>query len=277
MKRFFYIFLTITLLLVLAACGGSEWQKQYDLGVKYLSDGNYEEAIIAFSAAIEIDEKQPETYIALADVYVQQGDYEKALEILQQGLEKTGNNADIAAKLDQVKNSKALQPQIKREYLYLEDGSSAGYVTYEYNDHGDISEMKGYYQDGTFDGNIRFSTYEYDSNGRKQKCINYDEDNKLKGYYTYEYDTQGNIIQETYYNANDERTEYYINEYDAKGVQTKQTRYSYLDYVGDEVVYLTEPKIQVGIYEYDADGLNTSVMWYGFDGVTVDSRSVFEY
>ena len=31
------------------------WQEQYDLGVQYLSKGTYEEAIIVFAAAIEIE------------------------------------------------------------------------------------------------------------------------------------------------------------------------------------------------------------------------------
>ena len=58
--------------LFLCACGQSAeaaWQEQYDLGVRYLSEGNYEEAIIAFTAAIDIDPKQPDAYLGLADVY----------------------------------------------------------------------------------------------------------------------------------------------------------------------------------------------------------------
>ena len=64
MKRFFYILLAALLLLTLAACSKAPeaepadeapgWQAKYDLGVRYLSEGNYEEAIIAFTAAIEI-------------------------------------------------------------------------------------------------------------------------------------------------------------------------------------------------------------------------------
>lgn len=55
----------LVVLLCLSACGQSAestWQEQYDLGVRYLSEGNYEEAIIAFTAAIEIDAEQPETF-----------------------------------------------------------------------------------------------------------------------------------------------------------------------------------------------------------------------
>lgn len=45
------------------------WQEQYDLGVRYLSEGNYEEAIIAFTAAIEIDPKQAPAYAGRGDAY----------------------------------------------------------------------------------------------------------------------------------------------------------------------------------------------------------------
>ena len=53
MKRITALFLAALLLLSLAACGGKDaWQEQYDLGMRYLNDGNYEEAIIAFTTAI---------------------------------------------------------------------------------------------------------------------------------------------------------------------------------------------------------------------------------
>ena len=48
-------------LLLLTACGQNAeaaWQEQYDLGVRYLSEGSYEEAVIAFTAAIDIDPKR---------------------------------------------------------------------------------------------------------------------------------------------------------------------------------------------------------------------------
>ena len=97
------------------------WQEQYDLGMQYLEDGDYEQAIVAFTAAIELDPKQapiyigraqayigsgeteenlsaaltdyesalalddmnPDIYLGIADVYIRQGDYEKAKEILR--------------------------------------------------------------------------------------------------------------------------------------------------------------------------------------------------
>ena len=90
------LLLALMLILSLSACSGKgspaessplTWQEQYDLGVRYLSEGKYEEAIIAFTAAIEIDPKQSTAYLSLAEVYTAQGDVEQAMAILQQALE----------------------------------------------------------------------------------------------------------------------------------------------------------------------------------------------
>ena len=87
MKRRFCALLAV--LLLLTACGKTAeaaWQEQYDLGVKYLSEGNYEEAIIAFTAAIDIDPKRYEAYIGRGDAYLGVGaaeDLGKALSDYQ--------------------------------------------------------------------------------------------------------------------------------------------------------------------------------------------------
>ena len=94
MKRICGWILTVALILGLTACGqkaGATWQEQYDLGVKYLSEGNYEEAVVAFTAAIEIDPKRPDAYEGLADVYEAQGDLESLRAILEQGFQATGD------------------------------------------------------------------------------------------------------------------------------------------------------------------------------------------
>lgn len=89
MKRIQYKVTVILgiLILLLTACGQSQevrWQEQYDLGVRYLSEGNYEEAIIAFTAAIEIDPKRAEAYVGRGDAYVLS---ENAVENLSAALE----------------------------------------------------------------------------------------------------------------------------------------------------------------------------------------------
>ena len=85
--------MAVVLLISLCACRRSEsvaWQEQYDLGVRFLSEGNYKEAIIAFTAAIEIDPKRPEAYNGAADAYIGLGNYEKAYDILAQGQAQCG-------------------------------------------------------------------------------------------------------------------------------------------------------------------------------------------
>ena len=175
MKRIWIAF-ALAMLMVLSACGqqvsvqdagtadapsGMTWQEQYDLGMRYLSEGNYAEAIIAFTAAIEIDPKQalayvgrgqayifsgeteenlaasqadyekaieldetnPDAYLGLADVYVRRGDYEKALEILREGFEKTNNNQSIADKMADIEEEFAMLHPASRfpEILELND------------------------------------------------------------------------------------------------------------------------------------------------------------
>ena len=139
MQRIFMGILTCTLFLT--SCGHqSTWQEQYDLGVRYLSEGNYEEAVIAFTAAIDIDPKRPEGYVGrgdayigsgeteenlaaaladyetavaldetlvdawlrLAEVYIFRGDYDMALEVLYSGIESTGGAAEITARIQDV-------------------------------------------------------------------------------------------------------------------------------------------------------------------------------
>lgn len=98
MKRICSLLLTLALVLGLCACGqkaetAPTWQEQYDLGIRYLSEGNYQEAILAFTAAIEIDPKRAEAYAGLADVYTSQGDTASARKVLEDGFAATGDSA----------------------------------------------------------------------------------------------------------------------------------------------------------------------------------------
>ena len=90
--------LILSCMLLLTACGqsGEAWQEQYDLGVRYLSEGNYEEAVVAFTAAIEIDPKRPEAYIGRGDAYALSGDTEDNLSAAQ---------ADYEAAIDTIEST----------------------------------------------------------------------------------------------------------------------------------------------------------------------------
>lgn len=66
-------------------------KKQLDLGQKYLAEMNYEEAVVTFNQAIEIDPRSADAYLGLADAYVGLGDEGAALETLEVGYEATGD------------------------------------------------------------------------------------------------------------------------------------------------------------------------------------------
>lgn len=158
MKRCFYIVLALVLTVALTSCASAEtrWQEQYDLGVRYLSEGNYQEAIIAFTAAIEIDPKQAlayvgrgdayvasgeteenltaaqtdyekaleldetlaEAYLGLSDIYIRQGEYEQTMEILQKGLEQTNGNQDIENKISELGSTSGEPSEIEETVSY---------------------------------------------------------------------------------------------------------------------------------------------------------------
>ena len=62
-----------------------------ELAERYLNEQNYEQAIIEFQKVLEIEPMNVDAYLGLANVYEEMGDVDKAAEILQDGLEKTGD------------------------------------------------------------------------------------------------------------------------------------------------------------------------------------------
>jgi FimV-like protein len=56
------------------------------LAENYLLDLNYEAAIAEYRVAIEIDPKNADYYVALAEVYVEMGDIDGAIAVLEEGL-----------------------------------------------------------------------------------------------------------------------------------------------------------------------------------------------
>lgn len=66
-------------------------KKQLDLGEKYLAEMNYEEAVVAFNQAIEIDPRSADAYLGLADAHLGMGDEEAAFAALEAGYEAIGD------------------------------------------------------------------------------------------------------------------------------------------------------------------------------------------
>ena len=101
------------LAMVLCACKKEpSWQDQYDLGMKYLNEGDYEEALTAFSAAIKIKPQQVEAYIGRADTYAQ-----IAAQISEEGEEDVV--ADKNYELAEADYTKALELDEENEDAYV--------------------------------------------------------------------------------------------------------------------------------------------------------------
>ena len=104
--------LLLALCMMLSGCsglldglGGGSWQEQYDLGMRYLEDGDYEEAILAFSAAIEIDPDRPEAYMGRAEAYIGIEEPEKALKDYKKAkraAKKDDKYADLLEELEEL-------------------------------------------------------------------------------------------------------------------------------------------------------------------------------
>ena len=122
MKKTFAVLLPICILL--AACSQPSednsdnresdftdqpsWQEQYDVGMRYLVEGSYMEAIVAFTAAIQIDPKQAAPYNGRAESYKLAAEQADDTTIAVDFYEKAIADYEIAASLgDAAASSKA--------------------------------------------------------------------------------------------------------------------------------------------------------------------------
>jgi len=208
--------------LVLTGCGGkaATWQEQYDLGIKYLEDGSYEEAIVAFEAAIEIDPKQAPAYLGLAEVYIAQNDFDKAAEILQQGIDATGDES-LQKRLEEINsgNISDYWGNQRKCSGFDANGVLQWYHLMDYED-GRETRCTRYDAAGTQIGQVEVL---YDAQGRCTKSISYQADGTVTEYCDFEYDGQGRCTKETWYDPDGTTTGYLVHEYDTQGNCTKST------------------------------------------------------
>lgn len=94
-KSFFIsiIFLTIAIMLIVYITFFNlplnRMKRELSLGDRYLSELNYDQAIIAYETVIEIDPMNVEAYLGLIEAYKGKMNYEVALEVSQRGYELT--------------------------------------------------------------------------------------------------------------------------------------------------------------------------------------------
>ena len=69
-------------------------KKQLSLGERYISEMEYEKAVVAYKKAVEINPKNVDANIGLAEAYAGSGDDKKARELLEEALENSISLAD---------------------------------------------------------------------------------------------------------------------------------------------------------------------------------------
>ena len=258
MKRAMTWILALVLTLGLCACGDSsaKWQEQYDLGQKYLTEGNYEEAILAFTAAIEIDPKRAPAYVGrgdaylgrgsdeesltaafadfetalslddtnagaylgLAEVYIARDQFDEAMDILRQGVEKTGDQrlADRLAELKSGNISDYWGRRLKETH-YDGNGALTCWYEYEYNDQGQCIGITSYGPDGN---QVQHMEQRYDAQGHMvYGRYSWDDDGEMDGA-TYTYNSAGSW--ETIAFDSGTRT---VFTYDAEGREVREDEY----------------------------------------------------
>lgn len=119
MKRTIKAILISLLIITMYGCSSvsdGTWQEHYDLGIKHLADGKYEEAIIEFTAAIKIDNKLVPAYIGRGDSYFAIGGEESFLNAM--------NDYENALKIEPQINDESYI-NLARIYIYFENSEKA--------------------------------------------------------------------------------------------------------------------------------------------------------
>jgi tetratricopeptide (TPR) repeat protein len=141
--------LYVLVVLLIAGCGGGAqvasagWQEQYDMGMRFLDESDYEEAVLAFTAAIEIDTKQPLAYVGRGDAYVGLEQYENAVPDYEQAITLDESVAEVYLKLadtyESLGDPAAAEDALRRGYEATGDEAISILLGIE-DETGDVTE-----------------------------------------------------------------------------------------------------------------------------------------
>ncbi|MBE6838980.1 MAG: tetratricopeptide repeat protein [Ruminococcus sp.] len=230
--------------------------EQLSLGQKFLIDLEYEKAVAEFNAVIEIEPKNVDAYIGLADAYIGMGDEEKAIETLEKGLAETGDER-LTAKLDEMKKAE----ETTVETTTVPETTTTAETTPETTAET-TTAPQGARTERVDNDDGSYWIEEYDSNGNYIKSSFYRADGTLEHIDEFVPDRPG-WIKYSFYSADGMLEE--IGEYDSDGKLIKWSRYS-----ADGTLE------QYDISEYDSDGKLIKWSQYSADG-TLDYYNIFEY
>ncbi len=252
------IVVIITLLVGISISNSSagRLREQLELGQKYLEEMKYEEAVVAFNNAIEIDPMNADAYLGLTEVYICTGDFDTAYEYASKGYELTGDER-LKEKMDMIEsgNITASNGWRMRE-SYYNDGALIGYATYSYDLQGRHKSIAVYDRKGHL---VDKGDWEYDEQGLALTEYSLGWQGDLQGGYCYavkrknELDKEGRYIDSKTYHKNGNLKDWWKYE---EGRMTAWKTYQ----VSGDLLYSYEE------YEYDTEGREISYKVYDGSG-----------
>lgn len=278
MKRFLCVLTAVLLSAVMFfSCGKTveaKWQEQLDLGMRYLEELDYDNAILAFTKAIEVDPNRSEAYVERAKLYVQRGeegdlalaaaDYEKAIELGEETVDVFLALASIYEEQGDLEKALAI---IQQGY----DLTGAPELSQKLQEMQETGEPEGAELEGEAETSDPASQRQPLEGYPKTERYDYDDGS----YRIYEYNEFGQLIQETYYLADDTLDRSYEYTYNEAGYRTREvytnenpsdsgsnstvTNYSgdALERKLDETIYWVSGSINH--FEYAYQGLQVSI------------------
>ena len=87
-------FVVVVVLLLVFRSPAATMKRQMDIGSRYLEEGDFEQAVMAYKEALDIDPTAGEAYIGLAKAYAGSKDHENEILILRTGIEKAADGDD---------------------------------------------------------------------------------------------------------------------------------------------------------------------------------------
>lgn len=228
------------------------WQDHYDLGSRFLSEGNYEAAALAFCTAIDIDPKRSEAYMGAAEAYVALGNLEAAEDILEECEENTGENLwdqlEILIEKWFPKQEPESEPETEPETepiptpgrklsSILESDSDGHHVEYvfSYNEKGQLASIQCYW----YGEPSTTEQYFYDEQGRfVRKAVD------GVSYDMFIYDDAGKLIQSSEIFGDFHFDHFY--HYNDNGILTSETYHDH--FMGpetEEITYLCDAQNRI--------------------------------
>ncbi|MBQ8603411.1 MAG: tetratricopeptide repeat protein [Oscillospiraceae bacterium] len=197
MKKLLSFILSLAFVLCFTACGSKAtagWQEHYDLGIKYVNEARYEEAILSFTKALEIDPKQAPVYIALAEAYVRQGDYTSARATLDKAVTEIGQTDELSAAIEKVEQ--ATQPEPTPEPQPTPSPTPQEDLPVPHH----IPEAEGVVNTRRTDNDDgSYYIEEFDADGKVLRRLEFDTKGRYDYLYTFEYYPDGTVKTEFKY------------------------------------------------------------------------------